>query len=91
MRTIVPLVVTAILLFLGVGNEVTHGWVSESAGVGHHHALDHGGIHCVAHDDPDAGGAHVEHVHGSGLRTHEEAEHLECPGEHGEADVEAVP
>lgn len=45
-------------------NEVSHGAVSETVGLGHQHMTDVGGYHCTAHDHPDQADEHMAHMHG---------------------------
>lgn len=61
----------------GVGmmaNEMTHGGVSETMGLGHQHMADYGGYHCASHMG-EHGAHHVEHMHNE---TH--MDHGNCPG-----------
>lgn len=60
---------TALTLLFGgsfVVNEWSHGGMSESLGLGHHHAFDYGGYHCAAHNDTRYGQDHADHMHVNG-------------------------
>lgn len=54
----------SVLLLAGFGaNEMTHGGVAGTMGLGHHHMLDYGGYHCADHHDDAVAGDHFEHMH----------------------------
>ena len=52
-------------------NEWSHGALAEAAGLGHHHALDAGGLHCTG---GGRAGAHLAHMHANATG------HDGCPG-----------
>lgn len=60
-----------------MGNEMTHGGMSEMMGMGHNHMADYGGYHCSSHTG-DHGSHHMDHMHGDNYTAHEG-----CPGGSG--------
>ena len=60
-----------------IGNEASHGGLSEAMGLGHHHLADYGGYHCASHDGPHADD-HLRHMHGDHPMRHDD-----CPGGSG--------
>lgn len=72
-------VVAAAILATGfAANEMSHGAVAETMGVGHHHMLDYGGYHCAGVEDAEHWDHHVEHMHGGNAT----ADHAGCGGNH---------
>lgn len=52
-----------------MANEMTHGGMAETMGMGHHHLADYGGYHCASHDGSE-GMHHMEHMHGENFTAH---------------------
>lgn len=77
------LAVAGLLALLFVVNELGHGAVAETVGLGHHHMLDYGGYHCAGHDTPD-GARHMQHMHGNHT-------HAPCPGNHMAGTMTGAP
>jgi hypothetical protein len=63
-------------------NEMTHGGMAESMGMGHQHMLDHGGYHCA-----EPGSAHWEnheaHMHDGNMTDHCGGGHMGMNGHPG--------
>lgn len=77
----IPTGVSLVLAGGFFGNEWTHGGLSETWGLGHHHMFDYGGYHCTSHNDTVHPQHHYEHMHANGSRPHRH-----CPGSLGMHD-----
>ncbi len=72
----------ALAVLFGAGfaaNEVSHGAMSETMGLGHRHMMDMTGYHCVDHDASSMSHDHMQHMHGNNSTM----PHENCPGGSG--------
>lgn len=57
---VLPLAVAATFGGGFLMNEWSHGGMAEAMGLGHHHMLDYGGVHCLPPDDGARLAAHMD-------------------------------